>query len=216
MCVEVQPLLDCVLSYDPGADKELIIKAFELADKAHEGQKRISGEPYITHPLEVALILADIEMDTASICAALLHDVVEDTSYTSNDILNMFGEEIELLVDGVTKLSRINYKSREDAQAENLRKMFMAMARDIRVLLIKLADRMHNMRTLYYHSERKQQEIALETMEIFAPLAHRLGIFRFKWELEDLAFAYLNNNMYREVASRLKKKRRKGKNMLMI
>ncbi len=208
MCVEVRPLLDCVLSYDPGANTELIVKAFELANKAHEGQKRISGEPYITHPLEVALILADIEMDTASICAALLHDVVEDTSYTSADILNMFGEEIELLVDGVTKLSRINFKSREDAQAENLRKMFMAMARDIRVLLIKLADRMHNMRTLYYHSERKQQEIALETMEIFAPLAHRLGIFKFKWELEDLAFAYLNNNMYREVASRLKKKRR--------
>ncbi len=208
MCIDVQPLLDSVLSYDPGANTELIVKAFELAHKAHEGQKRISGDPYITHPLEVALILADIEMDTASICAALLHDVVEDTSYTYNDILSMFGEEIALLVDGVTKLSRINFKSREDAQAENLRKMFMAMARDIRVLLIKLADRMHNMRTLNYQTDRKQQEIARETMEIFAPLAHRLGIFKFKWELEDLAFSYLDNNMYREVASRLKKKRR--------
>ncbi|KUG03541.1 gtp pyrophosphokinase, (p)ppgpp synthetase i [hydrocarbon metagenome] len=208
MYVEVQPLLDRVLSYDPGANTELILKAFDLAHQAHEGQKRISGDPYITHPLEVALILADIEMDTASICAALLHDVVEDTSSTYDDILNTFGEEIALLVDGVTKLSRINFKSREDAQAENLRKMFMAMAKDIRVLLIKLADRMHNMRTLTYQSDRKQLEIARETMEIFAPLAHRLGIFKFKWELEDLAFAYLNNDMYREVASRLKKKRR--------
>lgn len=201
-------MLECVLSYDPGANTGLIEKAFDLADQAHQGQKRISGDPYITHPLEVALILADIEMDTASICAALLHDVVEDTSYTFEDILSIFGEEIALLVDGVTKLSRINFKSREDAQAENLRKMFLAMARDIRVLLIKLADRLHNMRTLDYQSERKQQEIARETMEIFAPLAHRLGIFKFKWELEDLAFAYLNNVMYREVASRLKKKRR--------
>ena len=208
MCVRVQPLLDCVLSYDSGANTDLIVKAFELADQAHQGQKRISGDPYITHPLEVALILADIEMDTASICAALLHDVVEDTRYTYNDILINFGEEIALLVDGVTKLSRINFKSREDAQAENLRKMFLAMARDIRVLLIKLADRLHNMRTLDYQSERKQQEISQETMEIFAPLAHRLGIFRFKWELEDLAFSYLNHNVYREVASRLKKKRR--------
>ncbi len=208
MCVQVQPLLDCVLSYDSGANTDLIVKAFELADQAHEGQKRISGEPYITHPLEVALILAEIEMDAASICAALLHDVVEDTRYTYKDILLMFGEEIALLVDGVTKLSRINFKSREDAQAENLRKMFLAMARDIRVLLIKLADRLHNMRTLDYQSERKQQEISQETMEIFAPLAHRLGIFRFKWELEDLAFSYLNHSTYREVASRLKKKRR--------
>jgi guanosine-3',5'-bis(diphosphate) 3'-pyrophosphohydrolase len=208
MCVQVQPLVDCVLRYDSGANTDLIIKAFELANQAHQGQKRISGDPYITHPLEVALILADIEMDTASICAALLHDVVEDTKYTYNDILHIFGEEIAVLVDGVTKLSRINFKSREDAQAENLRKMFLAMARDIRVLLIKLADRLHNMRTLDYQSERKQQEIAQETMEIFAPLAHRLGIFRFKWELEDLAFSYLNHNVYREVASRLKKKRR--------
>ena len=137
MCVQVQPLVDCVLRYDSGANTDLIIKDFELANQAHQGQKRISGDPYITHPLEVALILADIEMDTASICAALLHDVVEDTKYTYNDILHIFGEEIAVLVDGVTKLSRINFKSREDAQAENLRKMFLAMARDIRVLLIK-------------------------------------------------------------------------------
>jgi len=200
--------LDRVLAYDSDANVKLIQQAYDLAQQAHEGQKRISGDPYITHPLEVALILAEIEMDTDTICAALLHDVVEDTSYTYNDILAKFGSEIALMVDGVTKLSRIDFKSKEDAQVENLRKMFVAMAKDIRVILIKLADRMHNMRTLNYHSERKQQEIARETMEIFVPLAHRLGIFKFKWELEDLAFFYLDNEMYREVASRLKRKRK--------
>lgn len=205
---ELQSLINDVLLYDPGANTNLIIKAYELATNAHEGQKRASGEPYITHPIAVAAILADIEMDTASICAALLHDVVEDTNYTSEDILKEFGSEISWLVDGVTKLNRINFKSREDEQAENLRKMFMAMAKDIRVLLIKLADRLHNMRTLNYQNEKKQKAIARETMDIFAPLAHRLGIFKFKWELEDLAFSYLDNEMYREIASRLKKKRK--------
>ena len=140
-------IIERIKQYDPFADVELIEKAFNLAQIAHSGQKRISGEPYIIHPVEVALILTDIEMDSASICAALLHDVIEDTDMSYVAIEREFGEEIALLVDGVTKLSRINFKSKEDAQAENLRKMFIAMAKDIRVILIKLADRLHNMRT---------------------------------------------------------------------
>lgn len=208
MDAQLQQILDKVGSYDPDANFPLIEKAYRYASDAHAEQKRISGEPYIIHPVEVALILADIEMDAASICAALLHDVVEDTRVTYQDVVREFGEEIALLVDGVTKLSRINFKTKEDAQAENLRKMFIAMAKDIRVILIKLADRLHNMRTLHYQNETKQKEIATETMEIFAPLAHRLGIFKFKWELEDLSFAYLDHEMYREVAKRLKQKRK--------
>jgi len=205
---EVNMIIDKLKAYDPEADFGLIEKAFNYAEIAHTGQKRNSGEPYIIHPVEVAMILADIEMDTASICAALLHDVVEDTDITFINILSEFGEEIALMVDGVTKLSRIDFQSREEAQVENLRKMFMAMAKDIRVIIIKLADRLHNMRTLQYQSEPKQKEIARETMEIFAPLAHRLGIFKFKWELEDLAFAYLETDIYYEIAKRLKQKRR--------
>ncbi|MGI6435332.1 MAG: RelA/SpoT family protein [Syntrophomonadaceae bacterium] len=205
---KLQQILDKVASYDPEANLALITKAYQYASRAHENQKRISGEPYISHPVEVALILADIEMDVASVCAALLHDVVEDTIVTYEDVVKDFGEEIALLVEGVTKLSRINFKTKEDAQAENLRKMFIAMAKDIRVILIKLADRLHNMRTLDYQSESKQKEIATETQEIFGPLAHRLGIFKFKWELEDLSFSFLDNEMYREVAARLKLKRK--------
>lgn len=208
MVTQVEEIIKHVSKYDPDADFDLLRRAYNYAATAHEGQKRISGEPYIIHPVEVALILADIEMDTPSICAALLHDVVEDTSRTYFNVLNEFGEEIAVLVDGVTKLSRINFKSREDAQVENLRKMFIAMARDIRVILIKLADRLHNMRTLNYQNEHKQKEIARETMEIFAPMAHRLGIFMFKWELEDLAFYYLDSETYHEIAKRLKRKRK--------
>ena len=203
-----QAILDKVKQYDPNANFALITKAYSYAEAAHGGQKRISGEPYIIHPVEVAMILIDIEMDTASLCAALLHDVIEDTEYSFLDLKEEFGEEIALLVEGVTKLSSIDFNSREEAQAENLRKMFIAMAKDIRVILIKLADRLHNMRTLSYQPEFKQKEIALETMDIFAPLAHRLGIFKFKWELEDLAFLYLDPEMYYEIARRLKTKRR--------
>ncbi len=154
------------------------------------------------------MILTEIEMDSASICAALLHDVIEDTDFSYQNLEEEFGEEIAMLVEGVTKLSRIDFKSREEAQAENLRKMFIAMAKDIRVILIKLADRLHNMRTLNYQPEFKQREIARETMDIFAPLAHRLGVFKFKWELEDLSFLYLDPEMYYEIARRLKTKRR--------
>lgn len=208
IAVGPQVIINRVIGYDPSANVELIEKAYHYAQLAHAGQKRISGEPYIIHPVEVALILTEIELDSASICAALLHDVIEDTDMGYYNVLSEFGEEIALLVDGVTKLSRINFKSKEDAQAENLRKMFIAMARDIRVILIKLADRLHNMRTLQFQPERKQKEIALETMEIFAPLAHRLGIFKFKWELEDLAFYYLETKVYYEIAKRLKQKRK--------
>lgn len=203
-----QVIIERIKAYDPKADTELIERAYNYAMIAHAGQKRISGEPYIIHPVEVALILTEIEMDTQTICAALLHDVIEDTDIGYMSIVNDFGEEIALLVDGVTKLSRINFKSKEDAQVENLRRMFIAMAKDIRVILIKLADRLHNMRTLQFQSERKQKEIAQETMDIFAPLAHRLGVFKFKWELEDLAFSYLDPEMYYEIAKRLKQKRK--------
>jgi len=208
MIAVVQDIAEKVKKYDSDADIELIERAYNYAQMAHKGQYRISGEPYIVHPVEVALILTEIELDTASICAALLHDVVEDTNITYENILNDFGEEIALLVDGLTKLNRLGFASREDAQAENLRKMFIAMARDIRVILIKLADRLHNMRTLSFQNERKQKEIAQETLEIFAPLAHRLGVFKFKWELEDLSFAYLNSEMYYQIAKRLKRKRK--------
>lgn len=203
-----QTILDRVKEYDPKADFDLIAKAYNYAVIAHGEQKRKSGEPYIIHPVEVALILTEIEMDSASICAALLHDVIEDTSFDYKNLEQEFGEEIAMLVEGVTKLSRINFKTREEAQAENLRKMFLAMAKDIRVVLIKLADRLHNMRTLNYQPEPKQKQVAQETMDIFAPLAHRLGVFKFKWQLEDLAFLYLQPEMYYEVAQRLKTKRK--------
>lgn len=164
----------------PQANLTIVDKAYQFAEVAHRNQLRNSGEDYILHPLEVAQILVELEMDEATIAAALLHDVVEDTSLTILDVEKEFGSEIALLVDGVTKLGRIEYKSKVEQQVENLRKMFLAMAKDIRVILIKLADRLHNMRTLKYHSIEKQKEIAQETLEIFAPLANRLGIFRIK------------------------------------
>lgn len=186
---------------------KLVEKAYAFAEEAHRGQLRNSGEEYIQHPLEVAKILSELEMDEATIAAAFLHDVVEDTEYTLEDIEKEFGPHVALLVDGVTKLGRIEYKSKVELQVENLRKMFLAMAKDIRVILIKLADRLHNMRTLNYHSPHKQKEIAQETLEIFAPLANRLGIFRIKWELEDLAFRYLKPQEYRDLSEGIAVKR---------
>ena len=181
-----------------------ITKAYKLADLAHEGQKRRSGEPYIIHPVAVAQILSDMGMDADSVCAALLHDVVEDTEYTSEQIKQMFGETVEHLVDGVTKLGQISVNtSAEEQQNENVRKMFLAMSKDIRVIIIKLADRVHNMRTLRFMPEEKRRYKARETLEIYAPLAHRLGIRAFKEELEDLAISYLDPVAYKEIEENL-------------
>ncbi|GEA16102.1 MAG: diphosphokinase / guanosine-3,5-bis(diphosphate) 3-diphosphatase [Moorella sp. (in: firmicutes)] len=197
-----------VKSYQPGADLKLLDDAYQFAAAAHQGQKRRSGEDFITHPLNVAAILAELQLDVVTIAAALLHDVVEDTPISLDTIREIFGDEVALLVDGVTKLSRLEYKTKEEQQAETLRKMFLAMAQDIRVILIKLADRLHNMRTLKHHPPEKQQEIARETLEIFAPLAHRLGIFRLKWELEDQSLRYLEPERYYELVNSINMKRR--------
>ncbi len=188
-------------------EAERIALAIEFARKAHAGQKRASGAPYVEHPLAVASILADLRMDVPTIVAALLHDVVEDTAVTLEDISEQFGEEVAQLVDGVTKLDRLEVRTREEEQAENLRKMLLAMAKDIRVILIKLADRLHNMRTLKHLTADRVQRIARETMEIYAPLAHRLGIFRIKWELEDLAFQHLQPEAFQTVKELVAKKR---------
>ena len=184
-----------------------ILKAFELADKAHEGQFRASGEPYIMHPLAVADILAHLQIDHITLMAALMHDVVEDTSYSKEDLEEMFGSEVAFLVDGVTKLNQFQYETKEDRQMENYRKMILAMAKDVRVVVIKLGDRLHNMRTLKHMRSDKQKRIAKETLEIFAPLAHRLGIFNVKWELEDLSFRYLEPEKYYDLVDQMKQKR---------
>ena len=184
-----------------------VLKAFELADKAHEGQLRASGEPYIMHPLAVAEILAHLQIDHITLMAALMHDVVEDTSYSKEDLDNMFGSEVAFLVDGVTKLNQFQYETKEDRQMENYRKMILAMAKDVRVVVIKLGDRLHNMRTLKHMRSDKQKRIAKETLEIFAPLAHRLGIFNVKWELEDLSFRYLEPEKYYDLVDQMKQKR---------
>src|SRR5579871_4397050 len=203
----IRELVDRVHQYDPSADGAWLTRVYEVADAAHEGQRRASGESYIEHPLAVAAVLAELEMDRETIAAALLHDVVEDTSVTSEQVAAEFGDEIAQLVEGVTKLTRIPYQSKEDAQVENLRKMFMAMAKDIRVIIIKLADRLHNMRTLASLPPDKQQAIAKETIEIYAPIAHRLGIWKVKWDLEDLALRYLDPDSYRDISERVAKKR---------
>ena len=182
---------------------ELIDKAYQLANGAHQGQKRLSGEPYIIHPLAVACILVELGMDSESVVGGLLHDVVEDTDYTLEDIRKLFGKEIANLIDGVTKLGKIPYSSREEQQAENIRKMLIAMSEDIRVIIIKLADRLHNMRTLEFKPPQKQRDTALESMEVYAPIAHRLGIRAVKEELEDLSLRYLDPVAYREIEDTL-------------
>jgi GTP pyrophosphokinase len=189
--LQVDQLVDRVRTYQPSVDSDLIQRAYDYSYRMHAGQKRKSGQPYIVHPVSVAGIIADLRLDAASVCAGLLHDVVEDTLATTDDIMKEFGLEVAELVEGVTKLSQINFTSREDRQAENFRKMVVAMARDIRVLLIKLCDRLDNMRTLEHLPRESQERIARETLEIYAPLANRLGIQSFKSELEDLAFKYL-------------------------
>lgn len=205
--MKFEQLIAEIKKYNPDFDIVLLRKTYDFAAKAHEGQQRISGEAFINHPLNVANGLAKLELDVVTISAGLLHDVVEDTDIPLEAIEESFGSEIALLVDGVTKLSRIEYKNKMEQQVDNLRKMFLAMAKDIRVILIKLADRLHNMRTLKYMNETKQKEIAFETMEIFAPLAHRLGIYKLKWELEDLAFRYLEPEKYYQLVEGIAKKR---------
>lgn len=201
-------LMDIVKSYLDDADCERIMEAFRLADKAHAPQKRASGEPYILHPLAVATILAHLQIDATTVIAALLHDVVEDTEYTLEQIEEMFGKDVAFLVDGVTKLNQFQYQTKEDQQLENYRKMILAMAKDVRVVVIKLGDRLHNMRTLKHMRSDKQKRIAKETLEIFAPLAHRLGIFNIKWELEDLSFRYLEPDKYYDLVEQMKEKRK--------
>ena len=199
--------MEKIKTYHPAKDFDMLEKAYNLAREAHKDQKRKSGEPYIIHPLKVAYILAELELDMESIVAGILHDTIEDTPYTYEDISRIFSEEIAVLVDGVTKLGKLSYSTKEEIQAENYRKMFLAMAKDIRVILIKLADRLHNMRTLNYMTPEKQREKAQETMDIYAPLAHRLGISKIKSEMEDLCFKYLNPEAYFDLAAKIEKKR---------
>jgi len=204
---ELEQILSEVASYYPAADIPLVRKAYQFAAAAHDGQTRKSGDPYVTHPLSVARIIAELKLDVASVCAGLLHDCVEDTSATVEQLDKIFGKEIAFLVDGVTKLGKLPYSTREEQQAENFRKMLLAMARDIRVILVKLCDRLDNMRSLHHLPPEKQERIAAETMQIYAPLANRLGIQWIKVELEDLAFKYLNPGEYDQLAADVAKTR---------
>ena len=199
-------LEDKVSAYTPNLDTQRLFAAFTYADAEHHGQLRKSGEPYIIHPLAVADIVADLGLDVDSVIAALLHDCIEDTNATHDEIAKKFGAPVAALVEGVTKLTRVQYVSKEEEQMENLRKMLMAMAQDIRVILIKICDRLHNMRTMEYQSPKKQREKSLETMEIYAPLAHRLGMQKLKWELEDLSLRYLDPVGYKEIEEEMAKR----------
>jgi len=206
--LQVEQIIERVRAYQPAADADLIKRAYDFSFKMHAGQTRKSGDPYFIHPASVAGIITELRLDTASVCAGLLHDVVEDTLASTNDLEREFGLEIAHLVDGVTKLSKINFTSKEDRQAENFRKMVVAMAQDIRVLLVKLCDRIDNMRTLEFMSREAQERIARETMEIYAPLANRLGMQSFKSELEDLSFRYLEPDAWTELSSAITRTKR--------
>ncbi|HEY9875267.1 MAG TPA: HD domain-containing protein, partial [Candidatus Obscuribacterales bacterium] len=216
-CAIPEWLQQCLISHqdadqaptnDPTAqDAALICRAFEFAYKLHETQRRASGEPYICHPVAVAGLLRDFGGSGAMIAAGFLHDIVEDTTVTAEEIEKRFGDEVRHLVEGVTKLSKLNFSSKKERQAENFRRMFLAMAQDIRVIVVKLADRLHNMRTLEHLADEKRRSIALETREIFAPLANRLGMGRIKWELEDLCFKYLEPEAYRQIQDLVAEKR---------
>lgn len=213
---QYQQLEATVREYNPAADFAQIRAAFAFADKSHEGQKRKSGEPYIIHPLAVAQIVAEeLRLDSESIEAALLHDVIEDTPATHEDVAKLFSPTIADLVEGVSKLTRIQYATKEDEQMENLRKMLIAMSKDIRVILIKISDRLHNMRTMEYQSPEKQKQKSLETMEIYAPISHRLGMQRIKWELEDLSLKYLDPVGYEEIVSKTEANRPKYEALML-
>ena len=203
----IDELIEAVAAYNQDVDRDLLARAFAFAAAAHEGQQRRSGEDFIHHPWGAAKICAELHLDEQTIAAALLHDVVEDTGTDIKEVRAEFGDEIAQLVEGVTKLTRIQFQSREQAEAENYRKMIVAMAQDVRVILIKLADRLHNMRTIEYLGKQKQVQKARETLEVYAPLAHRLGINKLKWELEDLAFATLHPRKYEEIKAMVSERR---------
>jgi GTP diphosphokinase / guanosine-3',5'-bis(diphosphate) 3'-diphosphatase len=205
--MKLETILTGISGYDPNADLDLVRRAYDFASKAHEGQTRRSGDPYVTHPTAVAEIITELKLDIASVCAGLLHDCVEDTSATVDQLTTLFGKEIAFLVDGVTKLGKLPWSTKEEQQAENFRKMLLAMARDIRVILVKLCDRLDNMRSLHHLPPEKQERIAAETMQIYAPLANRLGIASIKVELEDLAFKYLHGGEYDQLAQEVQKTR---------
>ncbi len=204
---DFEALVKRAIEANPNLDVAKLEKAYNLAESAHANQTRASGEPYITHPLEVAYILADLELDVDTLVGALLHDVVEDTEYTLDDVKREFGESVAVIVDGVTKLGKIQYTTAEEQQVENIRKMLLAMAKDVRVILIKLADRLHNMRTIRAKSEAKQREKARETLEVYAALAHRLGMSKIKWELEDLSLRYIDPVAYKEITESINLKK---------
>lgn len=212
--ISVEEFFEMIKKYLNDNQVAFVRKAYDVAAKAHANQRRKSGEPYIIHPLGVTTILAELQMDETTLAAAFLHDVVEDTDITLQQLTEMFGTKVADLVDGVTKLGKIEYISKEDQQIENYRKMFLAMAKDIRVIMIKLADRLHNMRTMKYMPVHKQHSISRETMEVYAPLAHRLGIYTIKWELEDLAFRYMEPEIYYDLVEQVKVKRREREAMI--
>lgn len=208
-------LKEQIAKYNLDSDFQLIEKAYNFSTKAHKGQERVSGDPYIVHPVEVGCLLAELEMDDNSIIAGILHDTIEDTALTYDRIKEEFSEEIAELVDGVTKLTKISYTTKQEIQAENFRKMFLAMAKDIRVIIIKLCDRLHNMRTLKFMAREKQLQKARETLDIYAPLAHRLGIYKIKGELEDLSFRYLDEKNYYDLAEKIAKKRKEREEYIL-
>src|SRR5208283_2839184 len=205
--VRLEDIVERIQNHHPDTDVDLLRRAYIFSAKAHHGQTRLSGEAYLNHPIEVSAILADLKLDSITVVAGLLHDTVEDTTATENEIAAMFGKEVARLVDGMTKLSRMELQSGEQREAENFRKMIVAMANDIRVILIKLADRLHNMRTLNFLSLEKQKRISQETLDIYAPLANRLGISKIKIELEDLSFKYLHPDEYGEITQKVVQRR---------
>ena len=212
--ITIEEIINKMKKNNKKADSKIVLKAYNFAVEKHGEQLRRSGEPYIIHPMQVANILAELGLDDSTVCAALLHDVVEDTEVTHEDLIREFSLEIAEMVDGVTKLSKLNCESVEEEQVENYRKMFLAMGKDIRVIMIKLSDRLHNMRTLKFLSRDRQIANARETMDLYAPLANRLGIYSLKWELEDLAFKYLYPEDYREIVEGIDRKREERLNFI--